>query len=109
MITLTITHEDLLAGILNSPTSDPIALAAQRVGLLNPRVGLTGMSFAHGQGRAHVPFGPELKQFVSKLAYGDKYEILPVIRDKKGNITGHEPAVFQLKTTDVELEERKAA
>lgn len=97
MITLQITYDDLLQGIVNSPTSDPIALAAQRAGLQHPFVNYRSISFDHGLGRATLPFGPELRTFRRRLEYGDRHEMLRVKRDKKGEISSYESVVFQLK------------
>lgn len=104
---ITVTHEDLLKGIINSPTSDPVALAAQRAGLLNPIVGRHRISVKHGTGRAYGDLSPALKAFRQELTYGDRYEILDVVRNKKGEPTGHKPATFDI--TFSSSQELKAA
>lgn len=96
VLIITVTDKDMTQGVINSPTSDPIALAAQRAGAIQPRVGLRRLSVQTPEGRTFYELSPELQKFRRKLAYGDRYEMLEVTRDKKGNITGHKALSFTL-------------
>ena len=109
MITLTITQDDMEKGIVNSPSSDPIALAAQRAGMRNPLVGLKGISFDQGMHRARIAFGPELQLFVKLLAYRDRHEMLAIKRGKKEGEFHHIPATFVLKMDSVKFYEEALA
>jgi hypothetical protein len=97
MLPIQVTFDDIVKGIINSPSSDPVALAMQRAGLTSPLVGLQRVSFLHGSTRVYAELSPELKALRKFLAYGDRFEALEVIRDRKGNITGHKPVQSKVK------------
>lgn len=96
MLNITITQADMLAGVINSQTSDPIALAAQRAGLTQVKVGLHRMSFAHGNQLFSVEMPADLKQFRRDLTYGDRHEALRHGK-VKGKFTEHIARTFGLK------------
>jgi hypothetical protein len=102
---LTITQADLEKGIINSPTSDAVALAAQRAGLVRPLVGRTHISFDHGPTRQRVEMPIELKKFIAKLSYGERHEMLKMKRGRKEGQYHHEAAVFTLPLERVRLDE----
>lgn len=93
---VTVTEHDLLNGVINSYTSDPIARAITRLGLSQVRVGREQISFIQGGERVFLPLHPNAKQFLKRLAYGDRHEMLKVKRNKKGDVVGSEPFTFPL-------------
>lgn len=104
-IPVRVEFEDLVQGIINSPTSDPIALALQRAGLPKVIVGEHRISFAQGPKRVFADIPPVLQTFRRQLRYRDRFEALEVIRDKKGNVVGHKPMVATVHVKEAALQE----
>lgn len=89
-------YDDIQAGVINSPSSDPIALAAQRAGLRNPRVGRKTISWEEvveaGIGpiyqRVWAALPDNAVRILKRMIYEAKEEILDceIKRDKRGNV-----------------------
>lgn len=108
---LTVTHSDVVNAVLNSPSNGPLALAAQRAGLRDVRVGdqaLTGI--APSGLPVRYLLSPAAVAFQRRLMYGDRYELpeIRVKRGKKGNVSGHSSVSFTL-TADGAMSEGVAA
>lgn len=104
-INITLVHDDLVKGVINSYTSDPVALAAQRAGLQNPVVGRKAITFTQGRERVRAEMSPALQRFVKALAFGERHEALKVKRGKNDSIS-HEPVTFVVTVAEAgELKE----
>lgn len=93
---LELRYDDIERGVINSRTAGPLSLAAQRIGLRNPRVGKKTISWEEEREafggfvmrRVWAALPDNAVRILKRLEYEAKEEILPceVKRDKRGNV-----------------------
>lgn len=82
--------------MVNSPTSDPLCLAAKRAGLRDPAiVNRRTLLYTDEHGiRRKTPLPDVASRFLDTLRYRDRHEMLKLVRTKDN--FHHEPFQFSL-------------
>lgn len=73
---ISVLEADMVNGIINSPTSDPLALAFERAGMRQPSVGWKVVFYTDQAGIRHRAWLPDTAvQFRRRLRYTCRYEM----------------------------------
>ncbi len=106
---ITVTHTDMVHAVINSQSSGPLALAAQRAGLRGVLVGDRRLSCTAPDGtRAYYELSDAAVRFQRRLHYTDRHEMSPDIkvkRNKKGDISGYSSVSFAIHPAEVAKKE----
>lgn len=110
-LTIAVLPSDMKKGVINSLTADPFALACQRAGLKDVKVGRRTLTYSHTTFQPYltdegetlmvevkdevcIPLPHEAVEWLAKLTYTDRFEMLKT--DKKGHYI---PACFTLTSS----------
>lgn len=96
-IGVSVSEQDVKMGVLNSPVSDPVALACVRAGMRNVRVGLWALTFEQAGKVYRASLPKEVTAFLRRCQFTQRHEILR--EDRKGKAV---PFTFTLVPQEVE-------